>query len=94
MVNDIFCDFQSLIFRVTKLTWEEFKDYILNDKSDNTNMLRSTMDGKIKPTNVKIEKVLINDDIHLEIITIHGKYNFKTNVKYYMVTDEAFSNLR
>jgi hypothetical protein len=93
-VNDKLGDFQSLMYGIDKLTWDEFKEYILSSETINVNLLRGTMKGSIKATNWKVEEILINDDIHLEIIAVYGKYNFRVNVKYYMVTNEAFKGLR
>lgn len=85
-------DFQSVMYKITKQNWEEFKDYILSEEEFTEKIIRGTMIGNTKPKFYKLLNVLINDDFHLEII-ISRYDNSKMNIKYYKVTDEQFSML-
>lgn len=94
LINNTMGDFQSLMYKINQQTWEEFKEYILSEKSYAEKIVNGTMIGSAKPTNHKVISVLIDDDYHLEIVTSHGKDNqFVTNSKYYMVNDENFNRL-
>jgi hypothetical protein len=85
-------DFQSLMYQINKQTWEEFKEYIISEGQDTEKLISGTMIGSTKPRNAKILKVLINDEYHLEVI-ISNYAGMKINSKYFMVTDNQFSNL-
>lgn len=87
-------DFQSFIYRITKQTWEQFKDYIISNEKFTTKLIRGTIQGYTKPRNCIIEEILINDDFHLEVRLSYGENNhIKANSKYYMITEKQFSNL-
>lgn len=87
-------DFQSLMYKIRKQTWEEFKEYILSDDDFTEKLIRGTMVGYTKPQNCIIEDILINDDFHLEVNISHGSDNhMKTNVKFYKILENNFKNL-
>jgi hypothetical protein len=90
-------DFQNCSYKISDKTWEEFKNDIL---SENQSMeVKTTMGtGKLNPKHCcKIKQILINDDFHLEAIKewkisdnkIHGNIN----VKYYMISAEAYKSI-
>lgn len=90
-------DFQSMMYEITKETWEEFKEYILSDEEYTDKIIKGTMWGSTKPRNCKILDVLINDDHHLEVIIskhLNEELDFVYNSKFYMVTDEQFNVLK
>lgn len=83
-------DFQSLMYKVSDLTWEEFKEYILSENHDKTFI--GTMAGATKLKNSKYVSLDINDEHHLRVkITRPDGFNHIT--EYYLVTDENFQNL-
>ncbi|MDD4779114.1 MAG: hypothetical protein PHT02_00725 [Tissierellia bacterium] len=85
-------DFQSVMYKINKQNWDEFKEYILSEEDFTEKVIQGTMIGSTKPKFYKLLEILINDDFHLEIII--SKYDeSKMNIKYYMVTDSAFSRL-
>jgi hypothetical protein len=87
-------DFQSYMYKITNQTWEEFKQYIMSNEDFTEKIIKGTMMGSTKPSNCIVEKVLINDEIHLEVIKTHGKDNhMKSNSKYYLVEENRFKNL-
>lgn len=85
-------DFQSHMCKVTDLTWEEFKEYILNNDDYIERELIGTMKGIQKPKNCKIKVADINDDYHLRVSITRGDGMIYT-CEYYLVTDENFQNL-
>lgn len=87
-------DFQSMMYKISKQTWEEFKEYILSNEEYTEKLVSGTMMRSTKPRNFTIEKVLINDNRHLEVIMRYGFSNqLLVNSKYQMVTDEQFQGL-
>ena len=64
--NGVSQDFQSRMFGYGE-SWDEFKKYLLSNEPDTEKLVRGTMIGTIKPSNSKIEEILINDDFHLEV---------------------------
>lgn len=87
-------DFQSCMYKITKQTWNEFKDYITSNEKFTYKIIQGTMLGGTKPSNCVVEEILINDNFHLEIILSYGRNGeLKVNNKYYMVTEESFKNL-
>lgn len=84
-------DFQSRMFKIKTQTWDEFKDYILSTEPFTAKLVNGTMDGLTKPENIKSCEVLINDDFHLEVMIDNGAFVYSS--KYYLVTDEQFTNL-
>ena len=95
IVNNQYQDFQNLIFKPYQQTWEDFKKFILTENNlpndDENKINKGTMIGNVKRKDWKITEILINDGHHLEIIV--SSYHRTTNVKYYMITEEQFSNL-
>lgn len=81
-------DFQSMVYEIKDKTWKEFKEYILNDEYE-TVLIFGTMKGSLKPREIKVNEVLINDHFHLQV-------RFSNNIesKYYLVKDEEFYDLR
>lgn len=84
-------DFQNWMYKITKQTWDEFKDYIISDEKFTDKITKGTMTGYTKPRDCVIEEVLINDDFHLEVIIQYGMN--KVSSRYYMVTEENFKGL-
>ena len=83
-------DFQSMMFKVEDLTWEEFKQYILSDNYDKK--FSGTMKGKIKLKDCKYEMLEINDEYHFRIkITRENGDSYISEL--YLVTDDNFKNL-
>lgn len=91
IVNDKPMDFQSLMYKINKQTWEEFKEYIISNEDYTEKIINGTMIGSTKPLGYKTESVVIDDNFHLEVIMV--KNGIKVNSKYYLVTDEQFKNL-
>lgn len=88
-----YVDFQSMMYKITKQNWNEFKECILSEESHTEKFIQGTMVGYTKPRVFKILKVMINDDFHLEVLI--SRYDNSTiNIKYYMVTDEQFRKLQ
>ena len=85
-------DFQSIMYKVTDLTWEEFKEYILNNDDSTKREFIGTMEGIHKPKNCKIKVADINDEHHLRVSITRGSGIIYTS-EYYLVTDENFQNL-
>lgn len=86
-------DFQSMMYKVYRQqTWSEFKNYIISNKPSISTTVIGTMLGANKPDNSKCIEVLINDDVHLEVI-FQNNNNLKFSSKYVLVTDEQFQNL-
>jgi hypothetical protein len=93
-IGDQSIDFQSMMYKITKQNWEEFKEYILSNEAFTEKIVHGTMMGNTKPKNFNVLEVLIQDDFHLEILATYGRDNdMKVNVKYYKVTKEQFNNL-
>lgn len=88
IVNGVEMDFQSRILEVKNQNWEEFKDCIISSEPFTCKLVNSTMYGTTKPTNCIIDKIIINDEFHLEIELINE--NHRTRSKYYLVRDEDF----
>ncbi|BAO04723.1 uncharacterized protein CBO05P1_004 [Clostridium botulinum B str. Osaka05] len=86
-------DFQSLMYKISNQTWEEFKEYILSDEDFTEKLIKGTMIGYTKPKNCIIEDILINDDFHLEVNISYRSDNHMTNVKFYKVSEDDFKNL-
>jgi hypothetical protein len=84
-------DFQSMMYKVTSIDWNEFKEHILTPEQEVIYFIRSTMMGCKRPKYAIIQPV-VNDDFHLEVNIIRYD-STKQNVKYYMVSDEQFNNL-
>lgn len=89
IINGIEVDFQSRILEIKNQNWEEFKDYIISNEPFTCKIVNSTMYGTAKPTNCIIEKLIINDEFHLEVELTNR--NHKTRSKYYLVDDENFN---
>lgn len=89
IINGIEVDFQSRILEIKNQNWEEFKDYIISNEPFTCKLVNSTMYGTTKPTNCIIEKLIINDEFHLEVELTNR--NHKTRSKYYLVDDENFN---
>lgn len=62
-------DFQSRIIRIKDMSWNEFKNRIINQKESDIyfNILDSTMKGCVLPRLTKIDEISINDEVHLEV---------------------------
>jgi len=88
IVNGVEVDFQSRILEIKKQNWEEFKIYIISNEPFTEKLVNATMFGTTKPSNCIIEKVIINDEFHLEVELIRGDYRSRS--KYYLVDDEDF----
>jgi hypothetical protein len=94
IIGDKAIDFQSYMYKISKQTWDEFKEYILSKEDFTEKIVYGTMTGSTKPRNFNVLDVLVEDDFHLEIIANYGRENdMKVNSKYYKVTEEQFSNL-
>ena len=85
-------DFQSLMYQTNK-TWDEFKEYILNDNAEIEQIQKGTMIGNMKTKDNKVDEILINDDFHLEVIYKNDRLKWVVNAKYYGVADEIFTRL-
>ena len=79
--NGIPGDFQSMVFAWDR-HWEDYKHALLHKESDGK-IITGTMYGSIKPRGSKIEKIIINDDHHVECILNNGVVTI--NVKAYKV---------
>lgn len=81
-------DFQSVMFKYS--SWEEYKNDLLSEEIQSS-LIIGTMMGNIKPRMAKVEKVIIDDDCHLECIIDNGFV--RTNIKAYKVEECNFKNL-
>jgi hypothetical protein len=70
-------------------TWEEFKEYILNEDSKKIIIPRATIGGSGNPRrgDLYVLKEIINDDFHLEVI-----FSDNTSSSYMKVENEFFKN--
>lgn len=78
-------DFQSMIFPYE--SWDKYRNDLLNEHMIHE-IIHGTLTGNIKPRRSKIEEIIINDDLHLEIIICNGFV--RTNIKAYKVDKERF----
>lgn len=90
-------DFQSLMYSVGDMTWDEFKDFILHEKKKSLKITKSTMkfwNNTFTPilTRAKILQVIINDDMHLKIFVKDDRPWFGIS-KFYKVEDSKCRNL-
>lgn len=64
-------DFQSYMYEIKNQTWEEFKDYIISNEDFTYKIINTIYDNFeehiciTKRNNIKIDKIIINDDKHL-----------------------------
>ncbi len=95
LVNNMCGDFQSLVYKVQNKTWDEFKNIVLTEGLGLDHELKkSTMLGKLKRQCDIVSEVLINDELHLEVIfECNNCKNDKTITKYYLVTESNFQRL-
>lgn len=79
-------DFQSIVFPYQ--SWDKYKKDLLEENAVHE-IIHGTMIGCIKGRYCKIERVIINDDYHIEIIVDNGYV--KTNIKAYKVEKDKMS---
>jgi hypothetical protein len=83
-------DFQSYMYEVKEKTWEEFKEYILNEDSwvkiraSSTTLSYHTANPR--RGDLYVIKETINDDRHLEVI-----FSDNTSSSYMKVDNEFFN---
>jgi hypothetical protein len=83
-------DFQSMMYKVTDLTWEEYKEYMLSNNYGKE--IIGTMQCKLKLKDCTYETLDINDDYHLRLkITRPDGFSYVSEC--YLVTDDNFQNL-
>lgn len=86
-------DFQSRMYYINNQTWGEFKEYIKSNESFTSKLVSGTMYGMTKPEGCIIEKVIIDDEFHLEVEIKYGK-DIYCNAKYYKVEDKDFDRFK
>ena len=79
-------DFQSVVFPYQ--SWGKYKKDLLEENAIHE-IIHGTMMGNIKARCCKIQKVIIDDDHHIEIIVDNGYV--KTNIKAYKVEKDRMS---
>jgi hypothetical protein len=78
------------MYKVTDLTWEQYKEYMLSDSYDKT--FKGTMTGNTKLKNCTYEALDINDDYHLRLkITRPDGFSYVSEC--YLVTGDNFQKL-
>ncbi|GCD12893.1 hypothetical protein [Clostridium tagluense] len=87
-------DFTSFMFQLQNQTWEEFKEYILNNDTKETKQIKGTLDGASKPNDCIISEEIINTDQQLEVMIFFGAdYDRRVNAKFFLVTEEEFKKI-
>ena len=79
-------DFQSVVFPYQ--SWDKYKKDLLEEDAVHE-IIHGTMIGNIKGRCCKVERVMINDDYHIEIVVDNGYV--KTNIKAYKVEKDRMS---
>ena len=83
-------DFQSYMFQYE--SWDRYK-FIMTSDRDTNRRINGTMCGRLKNDKYIIKDIKINDDFHLEVLMHNENFNFDTNVKAYLVTEDSFKHL-
>lgn len=79
--NMNFKDFQSLIYEVDGLTWDEFKHHILKNIDYKKYIKGSSMQfGQTTCRKRSVDKILVNDEFHLGV-----RYDNKSRSGFYLM---------
>lgn len=81
-------DFQSMVFEYS--SWDDYRDDLLNNSPNRK--IYGTLTGHIKPKSSTIDKIIINDEYHLECLI--SRYDGgKSNIKAYKVDGNIFKTV-